>query len=342
MRHAIFVEPGKVEWREAPDAKVQGAKEAVVRPVVVGRCDLDVAFLSGLLPMPAGSPIGHEIIGEVTDIGDGVGNARPGDLVFVTAQISCGECNKCRRGFTGRCESVPFGASYGMGREGGFGAGLADLVRVPFADAMLMPVPDGADPVKLIGAADMGTDAWRAVGEELGRNPKARVLVLGGMPPVIGLYSAGIAAAMHAPVFYVDADARRREVAESYGALSCANVGELPDGLLYDIIVVAQPTAAALTTAFELAAPAALVTSVTPAVDAKPTVDTATLYHKGLRWAIGRPDCRHCRDGVMHVWSSHGFAPDRVPTEVVSWDDAPAAWSSDALYVAAVRDGYQR
>ena len=38
------------------------------RPLVVGRCDLDVAYARGLLPMPSGAPIGHEIIGEVIEV----------------------------------------------------------------------------------------------------------------------------------------------------------------------------------------------------------------------------------------------------------------------------------
>src|SRR5580658_10348024 len=70
VRHAVFVEPGRVEWREAPDLKLQGPRQALVRPLVVGRCDLDVAYVRGLMPMPAGAPIGHEIIGEVVALGE--------------------------------------------------------------------------------------------------------------------------------------------------------------------------------------------------------------------------------------------------------------------------------
>ena len=117
MRHAVFVEPGCVEWREAPDARLQGAGEAIVRPTVVGRCDLDVAYVRGQAPMPAGAPIGHEIIGEIVDLGEtAAGGFSIGQRVFVSAQIACGACDACRRGRTGRCTAVPFGASYGMGR----------------------------------------------------------------------------------------------------------------------------------------------------------------------------------------------------------------------------------
>lgn len=335
MRHAVFVEPGRVEWREAPDLKLQGPRQALVRPLVVGRCDLDIAYVRGLMPMPAGAPIGHEIIGEVVALGDETAGLEIGQRVFVPAQISCGHCDNCRRGLTGRCLSVPFGASYGMGREGGYGGGLADLVRVPYANAMLTPVPSGVDPASLIGAADMATDAWRAVAPPLARHPGARVLVIGGMPPVIGLYAAGLATALGAGVVhYLDEDPVRGRVAKIYGATL---IGSSDEAQRYDVVVVAQVTFAALELAFQVASPGGTITSVAPALDGVPRIDTRTLYHKGVTWVIGRPDCRHGHDGTLSAWANCGFRPDLVPTLTASWEEAPEAWSSDALYVAAVR-----
>ena len=337
MRHAVFIPPGRVEWREIPDPRVQGPGEALVRPLVVGRCDLDVAYVRGLLPLASGEPIGHEIIGEVVELGDGAARLRLGDRVFVPAQISCGTCGPCRAGSTGRCVSVPFAASYGMGRPGRFGGGLADLVRVPFADAMLTPVPAGAALSGLIGAADMAADAWRGIGPYLERRPGARVLVLGGMPPVIGLYAAGLATALGAAVVdYVDADPGRQAVALAYGARVFDKLSEASEA--YDVIFVASPTVAALELAFHAVAPGGAITSATPALGGAPTLDTALLYHKGVCWTIGRPDCRQAHDGVMNAWSCCGFDPALVPTHQVAWDDAAEAWASDALYVAAIRD----
>jgi threonine dehydrogenase-like Zn-dependent dehydrogenase len=334
MRHVVFVAPGKLEWREAPDPVLGGPGEALVRPLVAGRCDLDVAYVRGLLPMPSGAPIGHEIIGEVVDVGDAVSRFRPGDRVFVPAQISCGACVNCRRGLTGRCQAVPFAASYGMGRDGGFGGGLADLVRVPFAEAMMTPLPGGADPVALIGMADMATDAWRAVAPHLAQHPEARVLVLGGMPPVIGLYAVGLSQALGAAgIDYLDTDPARTAVAREYGARIVSEPSQEP----YDLIVVANPTKGALALAFAAAAPGATITSVTPAIDGSPEIDTRALYHRGVTWRIGRPDCRGAHDGTLGAWANCGFCSDKVPTARVAWEDAPEAWASDALYVAAIR-----
>jgi threonine dehydrogenase-like Zn-dependent dehydrogenase len=335
VRHAVFVKPGRVEWREAPDPKLQGRREALVRPLVVGRCDLDLAYVRGLMPMHQGAPIGHEIIGEVVSLGDDTAGLEIGQRVFVPAQISCGRCDSCRRGLTGRCLSVPFGASYGMGREGDYGGGLADLVRVPYANAMLTPVPYGVEPMTLIGAADMATDAWRAVAPPLARHPGARVLVIGGMPPVIGLYAAGLAVALGAGVIhYLDEDPVRGRVAKIYGATLLETSD---DAERYDIVVVAQCTRAALELAFRVTSPGGTITSVAPALDGMPQIDTRTLYHDGVTWVIGRPDCRHGHDGVLAAWANCGFRPDLVPTVITNWEEAPEAWTSDALYLAVVR-----
>jgi alcohol dehydrogenase len=334
MRHVVFVEPGRFEWREAPDPVLRGPGEALVRPVIVGRCDLDVIFSKGLIPIESGEPVGHEIIAEVIDIGDNVRTVRPGDMVFVPAQISCGACVACRRGLTGRCQSVPFASSFGMGREGGFGGGLADLLRVPYADAMLTPVPAGADPLPLIGLADMSTDAWRATAPHLQTHPEAQVLVLGGMPQVIGLLAAGMARALGAEhVDYVDEDAGRRQVAEAYGVRTFASI----DTGTYDLIVVANPSSEAIETAFARAAPGATVNSVIPAFDGAPDINTRALYHKGITWKIGRPDCRHGRDGALTAWARCGFCADKVRPFVAKWENAAEAWSDDALYVVADR-----
>jgi threonine dehydrogenase-like Zn-dependent dehydrogenase len=335
LRHCVFVGPGKAEWRETADPVLQGAGEALVRPTVVGRCDLDVAYLKGQLALASGSPIGHEIIGEIVDIGDSVGRFRIGQLVFVPAQISCGQCTNCRRSLTGRCSSVPFAASYGMGREGGFGGGLADFVRVPYAEAMLTPVPAGIEPSTLIGAADMATDAWRAVAPHLSRHPEAKVLILGGGPAVIGLYAAGLAKALGAPlVHYIDDDARRSTVAAAYGATPIAENACEEN---YDLVVVANALRRRLELAFSLIAPGGTITSVAPTRDGSPQIDTRILYHKGATWTIGRPDCRHGHDGALAAWANCGFCTEIVPTTQVAWDDAPDAWASESLYVAATR-----
>lgn len=336
MRQLTFVQPGQVEWRDAPDARIDGSLDALVRPLVLGRCDLDVGFLRGAAPLAAGAPLGHEMIGMIVDVGDGVRRMTPGQIVIVPSQISCGTCRNCRRGFTGRCQSVPLGAGYGMGREGGFGCAAADLVRVPYADAMLVPLPPGADPVAMIGAADMALDAWRAVGPQLQARPGASVLVMGGQAAVIGIYAAGIAVAGGAGrVDYVDDDADRLAQAARYGARPVRRPCALDD--LYEIVVDADGAAETLLQAIRATEPEGVLTSVTIHLRALTGLPMMEMYFKGISLTTGRANVRTAIEPVLALCRHGQFRPDHLVTRLYDFDEAPAAWMDPAVRTAASR-----
>ena len=337
MQQAVFEAPGKLQWREAPAPRLQGPLEAIVRPVVVGRCDLDTLYVTGRMPLASGEPIGHEIIAELVELGAEVTRLSPGQRVIVAAQISCGACRKCLAGFTGRCEAVPFGASYGMGRAGNYGGGLSDLLRVPFADAMLVPIPASADPHSLIGLADMATDAWRAVGPALSGSHRSTVLILGGATPVIGIYACGIAKGAGATVVdYVDEDARRRTAAQFYGARTFSSVEACEHS--YDVVVDASGSAPLLLEGLRRTAPDAIVTSIAPAA-VGPNFPQTELYMKGVSYTVGRPNCRAGHVGALHAWSACGFDPSGIQPLIKPFATACETWCDSALFVAVSRLG---
>lgn len=336
MRQLTFVEPGKVEWREMPAPSLQSALEALVRPVVLGRCDLDVGFVRGLAPMRPGEPIGHEMIGEVVDIGDAVRSVSPGRLVIVPSQISCGTCRNCRRGFTGRCQSVPFGAGYGMNRDGDYGCAAADFVRVPFADAMLVPLPDGADPAQMIGAADMALDAWRAVAPQLQERPGATVLVVGGLASIIGIYAAGLAVTLGAGhVTYTDDDEARLREAERYGAEVLRRPCDLP--MQYEIVVDADGQAETLVQALRATEPEGLFTSVSIHMRPLTGLPLIELYQKGIVFRTGRANVRTSVEPLLAHCAHGHFRPDLIATRSFAFDDAPEAWLSEDIRTTASR-----
>jgi len=336
MQHAVFIAPGQLEWREVAAPKVQSPSEAIVRPIVVGRCDLDTMYLAGRMPLASGEPIGHEIIAEIVELGSNVQRFSIGQRVIVAAQISCGQCRRCHLKLSARCDSVPFGASYGMGRAGNYGGGLADLLRVPYAEAMLVPIPLNSDPTLMIGLADMATDAWRAVGPALLDRPQASVLVLGGATPVIGVYSAGMAVSLGAGVVdYVDANALHREHATAYGARAWESI-EATNERDYEIIVDASGSAAQLLAALHRIAPEAIVTSVAPGL-VGPAFPMGELYSKGLTYKVGRPNCRAGHDDALRVWSACGFAPEKVRPTVRPFATACETWNDPAMFVAVSR-----
>lgn len=336
MKQLTFVGPEKVEWREVADARITGPLDALVEPLVIGRCDLDVGYVRGFISQNSGEPIGHEMIGRVLEIGSNVLCVTPGDVVVVPSQISCGWCRNCQRGFTGRCLSVPTGASYGMGRKGGFGCSAADLVRVPFADAMLFPLPKGAEPKNWIGFADMALDAWRAVGTPLKQRPGGRVLVIGGWPSVIGIYAAGLAVSLGAgSTDYWDDDAERLGEAKRYGANTIFRSADEPHGL-YEIVVDCRMDSSSIAEAIRFVEPEGIITSVTYHAGETPT-PLLDAYSKGVSWYIGRPNVRAQMDALCPICVRGIFHPEHLKTTFFAYDEAPIAWMSRHLRVAAIR-----
>src|SRR5215468_405124 len=147
MQQLTFIEPHKLDWRDAAEPAIAAADDALVRPLVVTTCDLDGPTIRGATPLAMMGPyaFGHEFIAEVVAVGDAVRAVGVGDVVSVSFQICCGECAHCRAGLTGSCQAVPprsmFGFPHALGGE--WGGALSDRVRVPFANHMLLPLPPG-------------------------------------------------------------------------------------------------------------------------------------------------------------------------------------------------------
>ena len=156
----------------------------------------------------------------VAEVGEAVSSVTPGDLVVVPFQISCGTCRACQAGRTGNCESVALGSMYGYEPFGGpWGGFLADKVRVPYADAMLVRLSPAIDPAAVASLSDNVADAWRTVGPPLAEAPGSEVLIVGGAGGSVPLYAIQLALALGAPiVHYLDTDQRALALAAQLGA----------------------------------------------------------------------------------------------------------------------------
>src|SRR5258708_18141775 len=94
--------------------------------------------------------LGHEITGEIVEIGKDVEYLKVGDIVSVPFNVACGRCRTCREGETGVClhvNSDRAGGAYGYVDMGGWIGGPADYVMVPYAAFNLLKVPDNAQAV---------------------------------------------------------------------------------------------------------------------------------------------------------------------------------------------------
>ena len=315
-----------LEFRDAPEPSIEADGEALVRPVAVATCDLDAAMIAGETPFPAPIALGHECVAEVVETGDAVRGVAPGTLVSVPFQVSCGECAACRRGHTGNCRTVPPFSMYGFGQAGSnWGGFLADTVRVPYADHMLVPLPAGLDPAAVASASDNIADAWRTVGPPLEREPGATVLVMGGAGAgSIGLYAAAIAVALGSErVVYVDADAGRRDIAQGFGAEAQDRTGERPGR--FQITVDSSNDADQLMLALRSTEPDGICTSTSMYFEEQPALPLLEMYMKCVTFVTGRVHARAVMPHVLDLAAAGQLHPEQVTTRVVDWDDAAEA-----------------
>jgi len=340
MQQLTFIEPGRIEWIDAPTPGLDTPEAALVRPLAVTTCDLDHHIVSGRVPLPGPFPLGHEFVTEVVDVGDSVRSVRPGDRVVVPFQISCGRCGRCRKGLTSSCESAPVRAAYGLGPIGGleWGGAFADLLRVPFADAMLQPLPPNVAPSAVACASDNLCDAWRTVAPFLAEEPGADVLVVGGMATSISLYAVAIARALGAGrVVYVDVDATRAAVAEGLGAEII--VGPIPRRAgAFAITVDASGDADGLACALRSVTPYGVCTSAA-IYYGDTTVPLLEMYGRGVQFVTGRVNARAHLPEVLDLVAEGRLDPSRVTTARVPWENAIDGLLHGGAKPIIVRDG---
>ena len=159
-RGVAYIEPGVVEVQDIDYPTFELRDGPGVNPANVGRkvphgailkvvtsniCGSDQHMVRGRTTAPPNLILGHEITGEIVEIGPGVEFHSVGDLVSVPFNISCGRCKNCKERKTGICLNVnpdrP-GSAYGYVDMGGWVGGQAEYVLVPYADWNLLRFPD--------------------------------------------------------------------------------------------------------------------------------------------------------------------------------------------------------
>lgn len=363
MRQLTYVKKDRLEWWEVAEPELRSATDAIVRPIAAARCDGDKVFLfhdvttpmrlgvalhyldpvttDGLGNKPYQAPlaVGHECVGEVISCGDEVVDVRPGDMVVVPWAISCGTCSRCAAGLTSRCERAgdTYLSGYGFGTSmGPWGGMVSDLIRVPFADHMLVPVPEGVSPVAVASASDNIPDAWRTVAPFLRERPGAPVLVVGGGAESIGLYAAAIAVALGSTeVTYLDSSDSRLDIAAAIGAAPAKIPGRRGTWFRrnaprrhahYPITVDAGAHPDGLRYAIRSLAPGGVCTSVGFYFQKGTSIPLMQMYTNSstLRTGVSHP--RADLPEVLQLIGSGGLQPERITTVLAPWDDSPEAF----------------
>jgi glutathione-independent formaldehyde dehydrogenase len=194
----------------------------ILRVVSTNICGSDQHMVRGRTTAPEGLVLGHEITGEVIEVGRDVETLHVGDIVSVPFNVACGRCSTCKEQHTGVCLNVNpsrAGGAYGYVDMGGWIGGQAEYVMVPYADFNLLRFPDKdqafAKIRDLTCLSDILPTGYHGA-VTAGVGPGSTVYVAGAGP--VGLAAAASARLLGAAVVIVgDLNPKRLEHARSVG-----------------------------------------------------------------------------------------------------------------------------
>ncbi len=253
-------------------------------------------------------------------------------------------CESCRLGLTEKCTTMRADspgqtlAAFGFGpATGSWGGMVADSLRIPHADHMLLRLPDGVDPLRVAAAGDNLSDAWRAVVPALRERPAGSVLVIGGGAQSIGLYAAGLAVRHGAAVVdYLDHRDERLAVADAFGAttrkIGARRRTSVLDGVTrrYDVVVEASSQAQGLRDGIRALRPGGICTGTGYYLAPGTKVPVMDMYATSATLKVGVSHVRPVLPELLDFIATSGFPAEQVTSLLADWDDAPEAYAARA------------
>lgn len=230
MRAVVYHGRKDVSVEDVEPPRVEARTDAVVRVTLAGVCGSDLHLYHYAVPtMGKDVVLGHEQVGVVEAVGEGVRSVRVGDRVVVSGLVAEGECWYCRQGLFSQCQVTNpntlqrtlhgqyHAGLLGLGDMlGGYGGGQAERVRVPWADVNLLKLPDDVSDEQGVFLSDVLDVAW--MGNDLAQTgPDTSVAVWGCGP--VGLLALHCAKARGATdLFAIDHHGYRLDAARRLGA----------------------------------------------------------------------------------------------------------------------------
>jgi threonine dehydrogenase-like Zn-dependent dehydrogenase len=178
MRALVWHGKEDIRCDTVSDPEIQDPRDAIVKVTSCAICGSDLHLFHNFVPaMLSGDIMGHEMMGEVVEVGRGMnGSLKVGDRIVVPFTIICGECEQCMRGNFSVCErsnrnkqiaDKVFGHTtaglFGYTHlTGGYPGGQAEYLRVPFADKTHIKIPDGMTDEQALFLGDIFPTGWQA------------------------------------------------------------------------------------------------------------------------------------------------------------------------------------
>jgi threonine dehydrogenase-like Zn-dependent dehydrogenase len=217
-----------------PDPQIEDARDAIIKVTTCAICGSDLHLYDHFMPgMQSGDIVGHEFMGEVVEVGQAArSKLKVGDRIVVPFTINCDECDQCKRGNYSVCErtnrnkaiaDTAFGHTtaglFGYTHlTGGYPGGQAEYVRVPFADATHIKIPDGLTDEQVLFLGDIFPTGWQGA-VQCDIQPTDTVAIWGAGP--VGQMAIRSAVLLGAKqVVAIDRVPERLSMAEAGGAIT--------------------------------------------------------------------------------------------------------------------------
>ena len=178
MRALVWHGKQDIRCDTVPDPEIEQDRDVIIKVTACAICGSDLHLYDHFMPgMENGDIMGHETMGEVIEVGKGINGAlKKGDRIVVPFTIICGECDQCKRGFFSVCERsnrnkamaakvfghAPAGLFGYTHLTGGYAGGQAEYLRVPYADATHIKVPDSLTDEQVLFLSDIFPTGWQA------------------------------------------------------------------------------------------------------------------------------------------------------------------------------------
>ena len=306
MKAITFQGIQSLAYEDIPDPGLLDSTDAIIRVTAAGICGSDLhPYFGREQGLDVGTVMGHELLGEVVEVGSDVRRFSIGDIGVAPFTTNCGSCFFSRSGLTARCET---GQLFGWIENGvGLHGTQAEFVRVPMADSTLVVVPDGLDEGVALLAGDILSTA--AFGAELAGVQTGDLVVVVGCGPV-GLLSIRAAREKGArQVVAVDSVVSRLKLARRFGAIpvnfktekAFEVVMACSEGRGADCAIEAAGSPEATRTAAELLRFGGSLAALGVHTEAHLALSPGEIYDRNLRYAGGRCSARHYMPAALRI-----------------------------------------
>ena len=311
MRGAVLEAPGDVRLETRDDPRIVEPTDAIIRLSATCVCGSDLWPYRGIEAIDRATPMGHEYVGVVEEVGREVRTIKPGQFVIGSFFASDNTCEICRSGYQSSCVHRVLMGTIGT---------QAELARVPLADGTLVATPElpPADLIpSLLAASDvLGTGWFGAVAAEA--SPGKTVAVVGdGAVGLLGVLAAKqlgaeriIAMSRHAPRQHLAREFGATDIVEARGDEGVAIIKELTNGLGAHSVIEAVGTQESMMQAIRATRPGGHVGYVGVAHDVELPGEEVFFSHTHLHGGPA-PVRRFLPDLIDLIWNRE-IDPGRV------------------------------